>query len=272
MHTEVSAQFFLKWRIGDAALTQPSSLMPTASMETHIYTLRDPRTGVTRYIGKTRRRLSVRLNCHNGSARAGENTRKGRWIRELQKLGMEPRIDLVQTVGGDGSAEEIEWIAKMRAMQWPLVNLTDGGDGLRSGTHSPETIEKMRAIKRGKKQSAETIERRVSKVRGRKNTPEQRRKISLGQTGKKWPEWRRNEQSNRFKGRAQPWLHTPDAIAKRLMKMAKGESHRNSFLTAGQVRQIRQSDISQVLLAKEFGVSQSHISKIKSGKSRKHDQ
>jgi hypothetical protein len=240
-------------------------------MQTAIYSLRDPRTGVTRYIGKTRQKpLRRRFTGHANSARNGEDTHKGRWLRELDTLGMEARIDLIQIVDGDGCAEEIQWIAKMRAMGWQLVNSSAGGDGLRSGSHSPETIEKIRDALTGKKHSPETIELRASKLRGRKYTEEHRAKALANRKTLKWTDAQKKAQSDRYKGRPQPQLQTAKAMEARMKSMTRGQRHPASKLTDTDVSEILSSAETQQVLAERFGVGQDQISRIKSGKRWAH--
>ena len=88
-----------------------------------------------------------------------------------------------------------------------LRNQSDGGEGSsghkksdewkktqsermknKNPMHNPETLEKMRKSKTGKKQSEETIAKRVSKTKGRKQSEEERRKRSEARKGIKFSE------------------------------------------------------------------------------------
>jgi hypothetical protein len=67
---------------------------------------------------------------------------------------------------------EVKLIAEIgRTPAGPLVNLTDGGDGVSGMKHGPETRAKLSALSSGKVQSAETIAKRVAKLRGKKLPP-----------------------------------------------------------------------------------------------------
>ena len=69
----------------------------------------------------------------------------------------------------DALKEEVRLIAKFgRAPNGPLVNLTDGGEGVSGLKHSPETRAVLARKSSGVKQSAETIEKRAAKIRGTK--------------------------------------------------------------------------------------------------------
>ncbi len=75
-------------------------------MKTHIYALRDPRTGMTRYIGKTGRTLEERFKRHYYDGGRKHATPRGSWLKSLRNLGLRPRIDLIETVDGDGCDKE----------------------------------------------------------------------------------------------------------------------------------------------------------------------
>ncbi len=106
---------------------------------------------------------------------------------------------------------EIWWIAYGRASEWPLTNLTNGGDGGTLGYHhTPEACERIGAPKRGKprpdlvayntsrrgkpgraQSEAEIEKRRQSLIRrgstiGHPQTPETRAKISASKKGIKY--------------------------------------------------------------------------------------
>ena len=63
-----------------------------------------------------------------------------------------------------------------------LVNMTDGGDGVKG--HSPEAIKKIRAAHIGRVQSKEEIAKRVAATTGKKRTAETKRKQSEAAKGR----------------------------------------------------------------------------------------
>lgn len=127
-----------------------------------IYALIDPRTDEVRYVGATVN-TTQRLTDHI-KASANETTHKGHWIKQLQALGLRPRMQILeQVIGHDASTEaERRWIAHYRAAGVVLTNHTDGGDGMPGCKWSDE---------------------QRAKIIGRPVTPEARKKISVARTG-----------------------------------------------------------------------------------------
>lgn len=125
-------------------------------------------------------------------------------------------------------ALEIDLIAAIgREPHGPLVNMTNGGEGISGHVHSPLSLERMRAAATGQsrtkgkpktpehraalsaaakkrpKRSAESIEAQSSKLRGRKRPPEVGAKVSASKTGKSprkynWSPEARARQKDRF--------------------------------------------------------------------------
>lgn len=110
-------------------------------MITRIYVLTEP-DGEIRYIGKTVNSLARRLSFHLYEARQKEKNHRCNWIRSILSTGHLPSISLIGEVSGNGSAEEIAWIAYGRAEKWRLTNLTDGGEGTLGYIPSEETRKK----------------------------------------------------------------------------------------------------------------------------------
>lgn len=121
----------------------------------------------------------------------------------------------------DALVEEVRLIAEIgRSPVGPLVNLTDGGDGVSGLKHSPQTRAKLAALVAGKKQPPEMIAKRVAKllgmklpprtaeqiakhaakIRGRKLTDEHRAKIGNSQIGQKRSDLARANMSAAQKG------------------------------------------------------------------------
>lgn len=121
-----------------------------------IYALTDP-SGEVRYIGKTGKRLIDRLRGHIKDARQGFHNHKCWWIRSLLRHGQRPAIIQLAECDGDGCAEEIQHIADAIASGTRLTNATAGGEG--SNGASPETREKQRRAKLGRRLSEATKQR-----------------------------------------------------------------------------------------------------------------
>jgi hypothetical protein len=102
----------------------------------HIYGLREPDTGLIRYIGKTtnpHRRwlnhLCEKSHCHRTC-----------WIRALHRRGLRPEMVIIETVSGEWPWQESErfWIGFALKNDWPLVNMTSGGDGVPDWAAEPK--------------------------------------------------------------------------------------------------------------------------------------
>lgn len=92
----------------------------------YIYGLRDPRTDCICYVGKTNgllRRLLQHMACD------GSNAARVAWLAELKAQDMEPEIVVLEECDMETwPGAEIAWIAKGRALGWPLLNITEGGE------------------------------------------------------------------------------------------------------------------------------------------------
>lgn len=93
---------------------------------TFIYALKDPRTDDIRYIGKSNypaRRLGEHIAGNSNKA-------KSVWIGELVDAGLKPKLVNLEEVPRDEWRErEMHWIAEGHKQGWPLVNISQGGDG-----------------------------------------------------------------------------------------------------------------------------------------------
>lgn len=149
-----------------------------------IYALVDPRTDERFYIGQSSIGLE-RPQQHMRATALREKTPKAAYVRSLLALGVEPRIEVLQTVDdpdeaippplhcwtGDDvcalDAAEMWWIVHGRKHGWPLTNRTHGGDGLRGLVRTPEHSAKIAASHIGNQYA-----------KGYRPTPEHRAKLS----------------------------------------------------------------------------------------------
>ena len=106
----------------------------------YIYALIDPRDFSYRYIGKT---IDPERRERNHLQYAADpQVPKDWWVRKLLEMGEEPIFRVIMEVPDECWAEaEISTIAYFRQIGAPLLNLTDGGDGL----HGYEWNEEQRA-------------------------------------------------------------------------------------------------------------------------------
>lgn len=148
-----------------------------------IYWLSDPRTSEMRYIGQTTHKLEYRLKSHCKTPQK-EKTHKTWWIRQLRKIGLKPKIHLLQILPDKTSLNlaEIYWIAHFKMLGCDLTNIAPGGEG-RHGPFSDETKRKMSDAHKGKTLSDET---KLKMSLAKQNmSDETKRKISIAHFGKK---------------------------------------------------------------------------------------
>ena len=102
---------------------------------THIYSLRDPRTNLIRYVGKAND-ISQRYAAHLNRARKHQSHKKA-WIESLKKEGLKPVMEVLDVVYIDEwQYWETYWISQMKAWGFNLVNHTSGGDGCTFGNQT----------------------------------------------------------------------------------------------------------------------------------------
>lgn len=119
-----------------------------------IYTLSDPITGKTRYVGKAKE-LSKRIRNHYKPSNLKQKTHKNNWLVFLLKNNLRVVVSIIEICEDDNRLNECEkkWISYFKSIGYDLTNGTDGGDG---GKMSDESIKKMIKKKTGKKMSEET--------------------------------------------------------------------------------------------------------------------
>lgn len=183
----------------------------------YIYCYFRPDTGEPCYIGKGR------------GARWKQHLYKSTNIhlrRIIAKAGKEiPYVKLhINLTEDQANAYEIALIkAIKREPDGPLVNLTDGGEGLSGHIHSDESRKKMSASHYGKKRPLGTGSKIAAALYGRKHSPEARVKIALFRRGKKMSSETIAKIVVATRGRKQ----SPDHIEKRIapLRGRKGRKH-----------------------------------------------
>lgn len=151
-----------------------------------VYGLVDPRTRLVRYIGLSTYGMKRPLR-HKAQVKAGEQSRKANWIRNLWQAGADYEVVTLETASSRQVLVDAErwWIAYGRGCGWPLTNLTDGGEGCLGRTYSAETLAKMSASAKGRKPSPLAIANSVAARKGKKIPPEIVEKSAAARRGKK---------------------------------------------------------------------------------------
>lgn len=221
---------------GKRITAPPVGIEPTQEIDftvNYIYGLCDPDSGDIRYIGKTIRpqerftnHMNERSNCH-----------RSHWLQKLKAQGKRPDMVILETVSGEWPWQEAEryWIARGRALGWPLVNNTDGGDGVEG--LPAETRERMRQTWLGRKHSDATKAKISAASSARRHSEETKAKMSAAQSG-----------------RVITW---GDKLSEAVRKLDSAQVESIKVrLAAGELG---------INLAREFGLHRTTISKIKMG-------
>lgn len=132
-----------------------------------IYGLVCPLSGEIRYIGKTQKQLTKRLNNHLAEARKKLVSHKQRWLRKCLDMGLLPSIWLLEEVSAGECWKDREraWISKALELGFDLTNQTIGGEGV--SMTDPVTIARWKS----------NLHTAMEKVR---NTPEFKESKSNG--------------------------------------------------------------------------------------------
>jgi hypothetical protein len=138
----------------------------------HIYVLKEPRNNGVRYVGKTKMKLTKRLNGHYVEKK---DTRKRRWLDYLLRENVRVNIEAIEEVMEYNWQErEKYWILYYRSLGCDLVNTTDGGDGV----HNPSEEVRKKTSERTK------LLMQDSEYRKKIFTKERSEKISKALAGK----------------------------------------------------------------------------------------
>jgi hypothetical protein len=178
-----------------------------------IYALIDPETGAIRYIGKTSQSMAARIAAH---LQERGRCHRVNWLNSLKRRGLRPDHILLEVIDGHfpWQASEEWWIARGRVLGWPLTNSTSGGDGVPD--LPPETRARMRLVWLGRKHSPEAVEKIRALKRLQRHGPETRAKMSLAHTGRKITWLDKIAEANR--------KITPDQAIAIRQRLASGET------------------------------------------------
>lgn len=163
-----------------------------------IYVLKHPDTLEVRYVGKTVRSLSRRLDNHIANAKGNKhNKHLSNWILKIITEGKKPIIELLEECEHSVWQErEKYWISQFDN----LINMTVGGDGCEGFIHKPETIEKLRKISKGRKHTEEFKQNMSLRLKGKPLSEEHKANIGKANSGRKATEATKQKLSESHKG------------------------------------------------------------------------
>jgi hypothetical protein len=145
-----------------------------------IYCIKDPRSGLVRYIGQ-----SANLKRRAAQYRRGHahNTHLRRLIAKWMREGLKFSVEVLETCLFGLDDAEIKWIATAREKGWPIVNVAEGGSGF-----TPIDDERRRKIgERSRRQWQDpvwrakwmaTAEKRFAEVRAKKQREREERRLT----------------------------------------------------------------------------------------------
>jgi len=109
-----------------------------------------------RYVGQTKHTVAHRRMQHLKAAVQGRKTPFYDWVRTFdsrEDLYFQP-LELVAGDPADLNAAEVRWVADLRTRGHRLLNLTDGGDGVRGHVWSEEQRQAASERNRGRRGTA----------------------------------------------------------------------------------------------------------------------
>lgn len=150
-----------------------------------------------------------------GVGRRAHVKNRGRYWRAIyKKHGVTVHFAMTGLSEEDAFQHERFLIACFRDIGCPLINQTDGGDGISGFSHSIETKKAISSSLLGHFVSTETKAALSKSIKGKKiHTIESKAKISKAQIGKKKPESMRKKLSDSTKGRLRTHM-TPEFMAR----------------------------------------------------------
>ena len=174
-------------------------------------------------------------------------------------------------------AAEVSWIKERNCLFPAGYNLREGGSG---GRLHQSTKDKLSAKAKLRKWDRAVVERRAAAMRGRKQTPEHIEKRMVKLRGRPMSAAARVNHSGWLRGRPLSAEHRRkigDAQRGRRrpnMRVYRGEENNKAKLDSAQITSIRErykvGGARQIDLARQYGISQAHISTIIRGECWQH--
>lgn len=159
-------------------------LYPRKENTVYIYVLVDPRDDMIRYVGKTIN-LRARYACHC-CPKEGNGLYVKRWLKQLKDQNLYPVMELLEICTDDIWKErEIYWIAMGKELNWPITNLTKGGETTTGYKHTEETKRIIGEKSKAKIITEETRQRNSKAKKGVPITEQHRENIRISKLGNK---------------------------------------------------------------------------------------
>lgn len=191
-----------------------------------LYVLADPVTHEIRYVGQTNNFARRRADYRRGLKPHDQRRPVARWILGLSRHQLAPVFIPVLAVADpqQRNAAEVGWIDNFRRRGSRLLNVEDGGivapraprapwteerrrkalgkpPWNKGQQMSPESRQRMRLAKLGRKQAPEAVFRRAAKLRGHAVSAETRRKLSAKFAGRPISTEQRRQIAETLRGR-----------------------------------------------------------------------
>lgn len=188
-----------------ARFSVASELMDDQSKVFTVYALiRPDLPNAIRYIGITSQPLKERLSGHCIETRH-DNPYKFRWIMQLKRQGLKPKIVplIVGLTQGEALEIEVELIREFRQTGHRLTNISLGGEAFTLGRKMSRRVRaNMSAAMRRRFLSAEVREKQSAVLKKAWQSPELRARQSVKQK-ERWTPQQRSEAAIRMKKRLQ---------------------------------------------------------------------